>query len=64
MQYNKMTWADLIAKQGDLAETYYRQRQAHKLAKGREENRRAREKRAQEKKTITFKNFKIKTNLL
>lgn len=61
-----MTWADLIAKQGDLAEIYYRQRQEHKLAKGREENRRAREKRAQnqEKKTITFKNFKIKTNLL
>jgi len=39
-----MAWADLLAKQGDLAEIYYRQRQALKLAKGREENRRAREK--------------------
>ena len=40
-----MTWNDLIAKQGDLAEIYYRQRQARKLEKGREENQRAREKR-------------------
>jgi len=50
MQYTKMAWADLLAKQGDLAEIYYRQRQALKLAKGREENRRAREAR---KKQIT-----------
>jgi len=39
-----MTWNDLLAKQGDLAEIYYRQQQALKLEKGREENRRAREK--------------------
>ena len=54
-----MDLTELIAKQGDLADIYYRQRQARKLAKGREENRRAREKRKQKK--IDF--LKVEQNL-